>query len=92
MVFSIFQAPAKQHPQQIFPNARWYGFVVNTTAVINTADFVYEDGTAVSGYTPSWFDVSLAVGMFIPCGVYNGKAIYANSITLTSGTVLAYFD
>lgn len=71
---------------------RWYSFVINAEAVISAVTLVKSDGTVISGYTPSWIGETLAAGMYIPLGVYDGDWVYATSITLTSGSILAYFD
>ena len=75
----------------VSPQNRWFAFTVDTAATITAVTLVYDDGTSVSGFTPTWLNTEIAAGMYCPFGVYNGRPIYCTSITV-SGKILLYFD
>jgi hypothetical protein len=70
---------------------RWNSLVVNEAAVISAATFKDKEGAAVS-FTPTWLNVTLSAGAFIPFGLVNEAEIFCTSITVTSGSVLLYKD
>lgn len=72
-------------------SGRWFGFVVNETAVIASMTLKNAAGTTVS-FSPTWLTKSLAAGQYVSFGVYRGEKLYCTSIVVTSGSVLLYID
>ena len=70
----------------------WYGFTVNTDATITAATFKNISGAAVT-ITPSWLNVVLSQGTWIPAGISlssNGDEVWITSITIGAGSIILY--
>lgn len=69
----------------------WYGFWVGTAATVTAVTLKDRSGNTLTA-TPTWLNVSLPAGAFIPAGVKDAKDAYISSITTSGGAIILYCD
>lgn len=69
----------------------WYAFVVGAAATVTAVTFKSRAGTTLTK-TPTWLNVSLPAGSYVPAGFIAGEDAYISAITTSAGSILLYLD
>jgi len=72
-------------------NTGYYGFYVATAATVTAVVFKDLTGDTLT-LSPTWLNVSLPAGCWIPAGFITGEDAYISSITLSGGAIILYLD
>lgn len=78
-------------PYVVAGSTGFYSFMVAEAATVTAVVFKSKGGTTLT-LTPTWKDVALPAGSYIPAGFIQGEDAYISSITISGGKLILYVD